>query len=220
MTEEEWLTSIDLDVLLGYLQSRRGWDRQVGMFLIACCRQVEHLIPLPQLPRVLDAGERFAERRIGLGTMRTWMGKVSESKYPRAGAVWTAVWYLCNRRYEYAPGRVVDLLLAEGHAGSPSTPLVNRTVAIYVRLCALLRDMVGNPFHPRPRHDRAWLAAGSLVGRLANSIYAERKFGELPILADALEDAGCTEAALLEHLRGPGPHERGCWALDVILGKE
>jgi hypothetical protein len=55
---------------------------------------------------------------------------------------------------------------------------------------------------------------------LAQGIYDERAFERLPILADALEDAGCTDAAILVHCRGPGPHVRGCWVVDLILGKQ
>jgi len=54
---------------------------------------------------------------------------------------------------------------------------------------------------------------------LAQRIYEDRTFEHLPILADALEDAGCTEATILDHCRGPGPHVRGCHVLDVLLGK-
>jgi hypothetical protein len=57
------------------------------------------------------------------------------------------------------------------------------------------------------------------VTRLAASIYDKRAFDRLPILADALEEAGCTDAAILEHCRGPGPHVRGCWVVDLLLGK-
>jgi hypothetical protein len=55
---------------------------------------------------------------------------------------------------------------------------------------------------------------------LAAAFYAERAFDHLPILADAVEEAGCSDEALLGHLRGPDPHVRGCWAVDLILGKE
>jgi hypothetical protein len=54
---------------------------------------------------------------------------------------------------------------------------------------------------------------------IARRIYEERAFHDLPILADALEDAGCTDAAILDHCRGPGPHVRGCWVVDLLLGK-
>jgi hypothetical protein len=58
-----------------------------------------------------------------------------------------------------------------------------------------------------------------LVQRLAENIYEERAFNRLPILADGLEEAGCDNADILSHLRGPGPHLRGCWPVDAILGK-
>jgi hypothetical protein len=83
----------------------------------------------------------------------------------------------------------------------------------------LARDVVGNPF----RHvivKRSWLKWGDgTILNLARSIYDERAFDRLAVLADALEDAGCDDAAILGHLRGPGPHVRGCWVLDWILGK-
>jgi hypothetical protein len=84
--------------------------------------------------------------------------------------------------------------------------------------CALLRCLFGNPFRARPDVDLAWLAWGDgVVPRVAEAIYAGRRFEELPVLADALEEAGCANAELLEHLRGPGPHTLGCWPLDVWL---
>jgi hypothetical protein len=54
---------------------------------------------------------------------------------------------------------------------------------------------------------------------MAQAIYNERGFDRLPILGDALEDAGCTDRDILDHCRGPGPHVRGCWAVDLLLGK-
>ena len=80
----------------------------------------------------------------------------------------------------------------------------------------LLRDLLGNPYQP-VAVDPAWMTP--TVRALAQAIHKERAFDRLPILADALEDAGCTDAEILSHLRGPGPHVRGCWALDLILGK-
>ena len=59
---------------------------------------------------------------------------------------------------------------------------------------------------------------GTLV-RIAQAIYDNRAFDRLPILADALEDAGCDNADILAHCRGPGPHVRGCWVVDLLLGK-
>jgi hypothetical protein len=87
------------------------------------------------------------------------------------------------------------------------------------KLVCLLQDIAGNPFRPVVV-DPAWLSwnRGTVV-QLAKAIYDERAFDRLPILADALEDAGCHEAPILHHCRGPGPHVPGCWPLDLVLGK-
>jgi hypothetical protein len=80
----------------------------------------------------------------------------------------------------------------------------------------LLRDLFGNPFRPAAA-DHRWRTAAAVA--LAKSVYVERVFDRLPILADALEEAGCGDADLLVHCRGEGPHVRGCWAVDLVLGK-
>jgi hypothetical protein len=83
----------------------------------------------------------------------------------------------------------------------------------------VIRDVMGNPFRPvAVRH--SWLRHnGAAVAHMAAVIAAESRHDELPILADALEDAGCIDREILEHLRGPGPHTRGCWAVDALRGK-
>jgi hypothetical protein len=80
----------------------------------------------------------------------------------------------------------------------------------------LANDVVGNPFYPVAL-DPAWRTE-AVVGLVAG-IYADRAFDRLPVLADALEDAGCADADVLTHCRGPGPHVRGCWVVDLLLGK-
>jgi hypothetical protein len=85
---------------------------------------------------------------------------------------------------------------------------------------SILREVFGNPARP-PRVMPNWLTWNNgTVRKLAQGIYDERAFDRLPILADALEDAGCGDADLLDHLRGPGPHLPGCWALDAVLRRE
>jgi hypothetical protein len=80
----------------------------------------------------------------------------------------------------------------------------------------LLRDVFGNPFRP-VNLDPPWLT--STVLALATGMYASRDFSAMPILADALQDAGCEDGQVLAHCRGPGPHARGCWVVDLVLGK-
>ena len=85
---------------------------------------------------------------------------------------------------------------------------------------ALLRDIFGNPFCP-VTVEPLWLAWNdSCVSRFAEGIYADRGFDRMPILADALEDAGCDDADMLAHCRSGGEHVRGCWGVDLLLGKE
>jgi hypothetical protein len=89
----------------------------------------------------------------------------------------------------------------------------------YAAQAELLRDLF-NPFHPVVI-DAAWLrAADGAVVQIAHGIYEERAFDRMPILADALVDAGCIDEYILGHLRGPGPHVRGCWLVDALTGKE
>ncbi len=59
-----------------------------------------------------------------------------------------------------------------------------------------------------------------MVPKIAGTIYDERSFHDMPILADALEEAGCANTDILGHCRGDGPHVRGCWVVDLILGKQ
>jgi hypothetical protein len=80
----------------------------------------------------------------------------------------------------------------------------------------LLRDIFGNPFRPAAI-EQVWRSAnGGMAVRLAEVIYRERRFDELPILADALEDADCNDGVILEHCRVPGTHTRGCWVVDAV----
>lgn len=80
---------------------------------------------------------------------------------------------------------------------------------------ALVRDVFVNPFRPP---GGGGMTISPTAAKVARSIYDERAFDNLPILADALEEGGCTNADVLAHLREPGPHVRGCWALDLLLG--
>jgi hypothetical protein len=83
----------------------------------------------------------------------------------------------------------------------------------------LLRDIFGNPFR-RVTVQPSWVQwKDGTVLHLARSIYEDRRFEDLPILADALEEAGCTDLDILGHCRSGGDHVRGCWVVDLVLGK-
>jgi hypothetical protein len=82
----------------------------------------------------------------------------------------------------------------------------------------LLRDIVGSPFHHVSSNQASLPRHAPSAKRIAQAIYEECRFADLPIVADALEEAGCTEELLLTHCREPNGHVRGCWALDLLLG--
>ena len=81
---------------------------------------------------------------------------------------------------------------------------------------ALLRDVLNIP-DSRVRFNARWLTRATKA--LAETIYAERAFERMPILGDALEEVGCDNTDILDHCRGGGPHVRGCWVVDLLLGK-
>jgi hypothetical protein len=94
---------------------------------------------------------------------------------------------------------------ADGHAGGRAR--------MAAHLCHLVRDVFGNPFRP-VAFDPAWRTKPAVA--LARRMYAAREFSDMPILADALQDAGCEHPAILDHCQSTGPHVRGCWVIDLV----
>ena len=86
----------------------------------------------------------------------------------------------------------------------------------YAVQAALIKDIFGNPFRPVTFHP-SWRTSAALG--LARSMYESRDFAAMPVLADALQEAGCNNADILSHCRRGGPHVRGCWVVDLVLGK-
>ena len=119
------------------------------------------------------------------------------------------------------PRGVLSILFPDRAGDGPVTEAIDISDAISQYLSRsdqadIIRDVFGNPFRP------VAVAPARLtptVLSLAQGIYADRAFDRLPILADALHDAGCDNDDLLTHLRGSDPHVKGCWALDLVLGK-
>jgi hypothetical protein len=86
-----------------------------------------------------------------------------------------------------------------------------------LRQASALRDIFGNPFRPITFSPQ-WRTDTAVS--LARQMYEARDFSAMPILADALQDAGCDSEDVLNHCRGDGPHVRGCWVVDLVLGRE
>jgi hypothetical protein len=122
-----------------------------------------------------------------------------------------------------------EAFIAEAiHDGAPFGEFDRREAELYLAdaiekgvdrssLCRLLRDIFGNPFRP-VAFNPAWRSESATA--LARAMYESRNFSPMPILADALEEAGCDHADILSHCRQPdGVHVRGCWVVDLVLGK-
>jgi hypothetical protein len=212
VTEEEWLGSTDPRPMLEFLRGKAS-DRQLRLFACAYCRAVrgtQHLLPgtaVAVAERYVDglaSDEDLTAERRGApfpNEYADWV--VAPSAY--AGA-WQAVAWLTSAR---------DLMMIDPDACRHVPVPLDDTVA---RSVSLLRDILGpRPFRP-VAFDPAWQTAR--VVALARATYDDCAFDRLPTLADALEEAGCDNADILAHCRGPGPHVRGCWVVDLLLGKQ
>jgi hypothetical protein len=246
MTEQEWLACRDPTPMLQFLKlgivtlvddlptpAARAAIRQflVGkavhrkrvLFACACCRRIWLLLKDDRSRRAVEIAERSADGLASDEELATAQAGALEARdavsvalrgADRAAihatrvachAVWEAVLLEIERA-------IADLAEAEIFGGITST-LSN----VKEHQAALLHDIIGNPHRPITI-DLAWRTSN--VTALAQAIYDDRVFDRLPILADALEDAGCDNADILNHCRQPGVHVRGCWVVDLVLVKE
>jgi hypothetical protein len=198
MTEAEWDRCSDPQAMLAFLRGKAS-DRELRLFACACYRRQWDSLPDAH---AREAAERYAD---GLVTRE-------ELKAARVGSH-PAAWHLTGKSGGVAAWDVVEDAFLD-------LAWDRRALEGLAPLADLLRDIIGNPFEPVSLAP-AWLAWNDgTVRKLAEAVYQERRFGDLPVVADALEDAGCTDRDILNHLRGPGPHVRGCWVVDLLLGRE
>jgi hypothetical protein len=226
MTEAEWLGCANAGPMLGFLRGKVS-ERKLLLFAVAAWRHnYEQYLPANLTETSADPGrnamevaERYADGLASAEEIEAAARKADDwgEQFLDAvfgftetyGAFKTAAWLLRRQSASDAAG---------GVAWSSGPAEVGRAQA------NLLRDIFGNPFRP-VAVDPVWQAPS--VEALAEAAYDQRILpsGELDparlsILADALEEAACTDADILDHLRGPGPHVRGCWPIDLLLAKE
>jgi hypothetical protein len=230
MTEAEWLACIDPTPMLAFLRGKAS-ERRLRLFACACCRRVGHLLTDERSRRAVDTAARYADGIASAGELRTAISEAyeaaSEALPAFAGHASDPVQAASLARYRaassvyHASDYGVGLAAEDAAAASSVSAWPVCQKAEQPAQCLLLRCIFGNPFRHSPPLPPAVLAwNGGTVRRIAEGIYQERSFNRLPILADALLDAGCDDEALIQHCRGAGPHVRGCWAVDLILGKE
>ncbi len=238
MTERQWLESADPALLLRFLYGRAS-DRKLRLFACACCRRIWQVIASESSPQEIEVGERYADGLSDSRELREFRSQLgARGGYSSGWAANTALHAVLNvnafRSADAAVsslGNFFDYLLREEKSdeleGDDLHEAANTSIIECEKLVFVFRDLFGNPFRPISL-DPSWLAwSAGRIGQLAQTAYEDRHLPEgtldpdrLAVLADALEDAGGTDAAILEHLRGPGPHVRGCFVLDLFLGKE
>jgi hypothetical protein len=229
MTEGEWLDCTDPHAMFVFLD-RYGKDRKMRLaqtsrkwrlLCCGCCRQVWHLLVEDDSRGAVDAAERFADGFI----------KKSSLKKHYLQANWVLQRVEADDVTPLLKVMAAAMVMCTAHPGA-----CNCDVEWYddemnevqrAQKAHFLRDIIGNPFRPVTIAP-TWLSwnNGTTV-LLAQAIYNERELpsghldvGRLAILGDALEDAGCDNADILDHCRQPGEHVRGCWVVDLLLGKQ
>jgi hypothetical protein len=194
-------------------------DRKLRLFAVACCRQLGPLLKDPRITNALDVAERYADGAATQADLEAALrGATQAQRAQRRKALlyaYAAVMDSCGPGGLGAAEKSAWAAAAAADSRATSGERLRRTRPdLYASLSALLRDVIGNPFRP-VWVDQSWLTPA--VVRLAQSMYDDRAFDRLPILADALEGAGCTNAEVLGHCRQPGTHARGCWVIDGLL---
>jgi hypothetical protein len=248
MSDEPWQKLVNPEQLLVYLQ-KQGHDpagRKLRLVAVACCRRVWDLLPEPQRSAVEVAervaeGDALTEDEWNELADRVEDGEGFEVRGPIAEAVTSAIYasfidFRIHRVFGGCAGALAwsGALARRPHlaqrperlrdlARSPDVLEVGLQEELAASFrhhlqdqCPLVIDVFGHLLH-----EVAVLPAAltpPVVG-LARAIYDERRFTDLPILADALEEAGVTDPSILGHCRSAGPHFRGCWVLDLLLGK-
>lgn len=213
MTESEWLEATDPEPMVEFVREKTS-DRKLRLLACAC---VSSLLPLAklvpdQLRTALGEVELYADGATTKAAMKRVRERMEKARALTPSHRTTADDFVCYA-VEYS-ARDKGHLQAVGY----SARLWGWGCSVYEPLphASIVRDIFGNPFHPVTVYP-SWLTPDVLA--LATGIYAGRAFDRLPILADALQDAGVDSDELLSHLRSDGPHCKGCWALDLVLGK-
>jgi hypothetical protein len=200
---------------------RRGYDRKLRLFAVACCRRIcarLHSSAQESDERRIAVAERFADGfETADGLARLWETPLTDTEHgPPSACNPHPRWAARNAAIGAGGAALNDWLLAHPRALRRSPEARAAKHAEIIIVTGLLHCIFGNPFRPQAI-EQPWPAAETVA--LARSIYEERRFQDLPVLGDALEEAGCPNADILNHCRQSGSHVRGCWVVDLLLEK-
>jgi hypothetical protein len=225
MTEAEWLACTQPVPMLGFLRGKAS-ERKLRLFACACCRLVWHLLPEP-CHRLIQAVEGYADKEVRPRDLAALFDgfsprQVAITTLPGGSQAAEAVGHL-SWQWRWQPASSGDQLqlMAYYVARSAAESLAKSILWHDARRLEgyLLHDLFGPlPFRPVV-FDRSWLTwHDGLLVSMARRMYDGQDFSDVPVLADALEEAGCSEPDILNHCRQPGAHVRGCWVVDHCLG--
>jgi len=194
MTEQEWVACTDPTPMLEFLRGKAS-DRKLLLFAVTCCYLGGRKTLVPNFEAVV----RFADGHCNLNEVRNYWAPGFSSAY----VSWP------EQPFAWASSFVREYTIPD-EGGVDRRPKGDK-------LPPFLHDIFGNPFRPIAIDPR-WLT--STVVDLAAVIYQEKAFDRMPNLVDALMDAGCDNDEIIDHCRSGGLHVRGCWLVDLLLGKE
>ena len=223
MTEAGWLASSAPLLMLQHMD-RGGSARKLRLFGHACWHRLRHLLGDERLQEFVRLLELHADGLVPLSELAAARAaaRAARERLVTAATFGRREWYASLRLVRWGGSsrpRTFALRAARAALGAAVAVGEWAADAEGKAQCDLLREIFGNPFRPVAT-DQAWLLwNGGVVAKLAASIYEERAFERLPVLADALEEAGCSDADILGHCRGSGQHVRGCWVIDNLMGK-
>jgi hypothetical protein len=243
--ETQWVTSTDPEAMLEFLRMAGDPnERRCRLFACACVRRIWPLVS-PVSQGAIAVAERFADGRATLAELlaaKREAGPVAAMALrghalaaadaadysiahwePSPNSLYKPGWLASFQSSRQAKNAAVKKAAADVQKSSGKALAIMRTVrdAEFHAQTILLRDIFGRrPLRAPASLDPNWLAWNDgTVRKLAEAIYEQRAFEMMMLLADALEEAGCGDLDLLGHLREKGPHVRGCWGLDLVLGK-
>jgi hypothetical protein len=201
---------------------RKGSNRKWRLFAVACCRRVEHLLSDKRFRRAIEVAEKHADGAVADSTLLKAFraadkafDRLAETPGLKATSPLRCAAAAVNWCAISTNGKVAELGC---HAAFQARHATKKPHAEAYEQAYLLQDVLGGK-KPAVKLDPEWRT--STVVALARGIYAERAFDRMPILADALQDAGCENKRILSHCRNARQvHVRGCWVVDLILGKE
>jgi hypothetical protein len=232
MNEVAWLGGSDPTAMLDYLADK-GLDRKLRLFACACVRRCWSRVKFAPERNAVETAERFAEGEAKFAALQQARERAEQHAAEVEGApqfeqfVWEAAVGCCADDALEAARTVCESMrrqaVREEAYGVPAHFEAQVVAEASSAECAaqaeLLREVLGNVFRPCVVN-WAWTQwNGGAVLSMAREIDDEGRFGELPYLGDALEDAGCGDEQVLRHCRGSTNHVRGCWVLDALLGR-